>query len=790
MLTIPYLKTRCIKICKSFFYLVQKHKVISLLFVIFVIYPILSYTISFLSNHTYMQSDISVKLIFENNDEKVLFTKDKIIIHRMRPSGLLEELRKKNDTEYYMPPSFSKMIRFTFNEELYEKIDLLNLSIGKLIYSIKKSQFNEYFIIKNIGTYVTLETKHERFYEKSIISFFLETITYKGDLYLIGKPLLDSIFILSLLILIIIYIFLPQLFLKHKQYLFKKYKKVLKIFNYVLKIFNYELKIFNYELNISNFLPIIFFVLFLFIIIILSIFSPSFLMNDDIAIEVFIRSGNPAVFMSTTLGYFLSFLYAQVSDSIVWYAVYFYFFQVIILFLVFLIFSSVTNKFFCILLFYISFIFFYIYYLPNITFTIMGIMVGSVSLVYFAIILNQNKVTYIKSITIGLLFAHSFLFRTSALFAIVAFGLPFIIYFIIKNKNKKKFILLFFTPIILAFFSDNLINKVLVSEVHKDYLEFNALRGNLHGFPILNANIKNKKILNVNNWTENDYSMLRTWMFWDESKFNKETLKNIFKYSLNIKDRGISYITFQKSFDNIFSDYSDYFKIFFLIILFIYFFYSKKYLYLIIGYLAYNVGLMIYFDVFLRFPERIAIPLLFYLLFCLFYFISDSKKIIKTINKEISGYIFIAIFITTIFYGFTNSFPRLKNRSDKVKQNISLLQKVENRYSEKLLIERPGQGLPTIVNPFVYSKLHLNIINGGWPNFSPYFYSIINKHGLNSGKEIFTALIENENTIFVGTVKDAEYVKIYLNENFSGLHEFKLLDKIDTIEFYDFFKLQ
>src|SRR5690606_37725176 len=68
------------------------------------------------------------------------------------------------------------------------------------------------------------------------------------------------------------------------------------------------------------------------------------------------------------------------------------------------------------------------------------------------------------------------------------------------------------------------------SSEYKEFVEFNSVRGLVHGFPVAKRNEKNRKLLNINAWTENDYAIMLYWFFQHEGKFNKEKFQNILKF--------------------------------------------------------------------------------------------------------------------------------------------------------------------------------------------------------------------------------------------------------------------
>jgi hypothetical protein len=83
--------------------------------------------------------------------------------------------------------------------------------------------------------------------------------------------------------------------------------------------------------------------------------------------------------------------------------------------------------------------------------------------------------------------------------------------------------------VLVTFAAERVAQHVGVTPAHREFQAFNALRGRLHSFPLLDQHFGNPALLAANGWTETDYLLFVNWVFPDERKYNGETLGNFFR---------------------------------------------------------------------------------------------------------------------------------------------------------------------------------------------------------------------------------------------------------------------
>ena len=124
--------------------------------------------------------------------------------------------------------------------------------------------------------------------------------------------------------------------------------------------------------------------------------------------------------------------------------------------------------------------------------------------------------------------------RLKSVLGILIFYLPFFVFIISTNIRKIKYIILFFVPLLLFMGLEFYQSYYGVSQLQTNFIKFNQLRGKIHGYPKYSSS-DNSAMLNDNNWTENDYNMFKSWIFFDENIYNPQTLQYVINLTPNQK---------------------------------------------------------------------------------------------------------------------------------------------------------------------------------------------------------------------------------------------------------------
>lgn len=312
----------------------------------------------------------------------------------------------------------------------------------------------------------------------------------------------------------------------------------------------------NCQIQKHSFIAAILYVAAVFVFL-LSSFQITYMSNDDTGMMLWLRgiglTERPSVnilFMNIIYASFIKTLY-EWFDAIDWYPL--IFLAVLFIsynYLSYLIFKYVQNIYFKVL--YVAVLLSICpWTIVTLQFTIVAGVAGMAGL--FGLFTSKNNLE--KLIAFSLLFV-SFLIRIESFFLAVIMFLPFysfkIFHWYSVQKSKKNFYILLKENVWIW----KLVGIIVVAWLfnyysiisYGDYYQFNAKRGKIHDYGILekiSPGMK-QKILQEVNWSFNDYAMLMSWFFHDKKVYNEKSFDRIVSYIPRKKVHEILYFIFNK----------------------------------------------------------------------------------------------------------------------------------------------------------------------------------------------------------------------------------------------------
>ena len=476
--------------------------------------------------------------------------------------------------------------------------------------------------------------------------------------------------------------------------------------------------------------------------------------NDDIAIIEDIKGGFPVNFMTYSLGKFLSFFYSNISQSITWYGWFMYFLTAVCIGFVLYALNKIENLrklFIPLALTYLLFAFYFIF---ETGYNYVSMLSGGTALFAFIVyVFHNHTIKVLPTLLFGFFFSFSYLVREQGIMGVVAVTFPVVgIIFLGKFKKFWKPTIFFFLPIVCFFIFNTIYQKTTLPEAEKQFREFNAVRGNFHGFTVAQLNMENTKIQEVNNWTDGDYKMLILWLFVDENKFNTQTIQNIFDNSYELPQDSeilklVNYDAALKYYTDIYGKFFMFFIIIFLLVF--YQFKPQKFIFSTL-YFGFLIALVFYMIVFLRFPERVGNPLLYVSSLFLLLLASTTPFPAKEAKSEklLTNFIISLFFVLLSIFIFkqTNALQKYVTENKALQTSFTnALENFQNKYEDKILLLQPAIGLKQEnQDPLLNYDNKFTTFSLGWGTFSPRFYNDLNKVGLEKGSELFPYLIESE----------------------------------------------
>jgi len=518
-------------------------------------------------------------------------------------------------------------------------------------------------------------------------------------------------------------------------------------------------------------------------------FKQTFWINDNLGILADIKSNCMVSFMSVLLGKFMSLLYLQVSDRIAWYGIILYVFASISFFLTLYAIDNIcVNKWIKIGIISV-FMICYSRFILNIGYNAVSINIGFSSLLALLVyrrISEKPKVLIV--LCLGFCFSLSYLVRTRGYIAVIVFSFIILLYELFWKSSKKGWILiLFFIPLIVAVGADKLYKNDAANERYRDFKAWNSYRGKFHGFPISRINNENKILLKKNNWSVNDYKMLSKWIYFDEKKFNIETMQNVFKFTLPLPQQQ------PLDFKNLFwrsiflwQVYPPFTSMLILFFLMAFLILNKFRFFYFFAYLAHVSAGAVVMQTFYRFPPRIAGPIFLgvSLLCCYFVFFEnrDANFRYRWDKKIIKKYLVLGFSLCFVAIGLSD-LPRIHHRIEKNARYQKIYYDYRD-YLEKLdadlLIIQPTTRLYSHYrDPLKVHHSQIHYIPTGWPIFSPQFYKKLDQVNLNHGYEVLPRTVDQKKDFIIGNSNFIESIVTFLSENQGIDCQYELVDKMN-----------
>jgi len=407
-------------------------------------------------------------------------------------------------------------------------------------------------------------------------------------------------------------------------------------------------------------------------------------------------------------------------------------------------------------------------HITHVSYNVASIMAGISSLLAFLAYLRNDKKKYLIIILLGVHFSFSYMFRIHAFQAAFIFSAPILLHNAwVNRKAYYKYYLAFFIPLLIVLSLNVLVHQYSETPQDKEYQEWNKLREDFQGHLTQKLNWGNKRILSANSWTDNDYGMMAGWLYLDENKFNIKSITNVFKYSAPLlsPDRITLKMVKNKIFKRLVNSYPLYCFMLVIALILPGILLNRKQLLHTFLYLIYCLAGIAALTIFYRFPPRIAMPILLMIIIWGFYVghCHNWKKINTGTPRRI---LFVIIAMLCVIQGIIHirKINEL-NQMNYIEQaefhrSLDLLEKNKADY----YLIHPDYFRISLNDPLRVYHSGYNSIPLGWAIYSPRFYKILTKHGMEHAYEVYPNLVNNKKAFWVGDKKIRKRILTYLYE--------------------------
>lgn len=480
-----------------------------------------------------------------------------------------------------------------------------------------------------------------------------------------------------------------------------------------------------------------------------------FLISDDVGILRNLEQGFEVSFISMVLGKALIALYRMIPGDVPWYGLMLYLAHAVSLGL----FLSAVVRLKSVRavagLFVPLYLAVYAGFLLRVSFNSASVMIGfNACLAWLAWTLGGSRPGPVRALGFGAALAASYLVRVDGFFVVMLLAAPLLFAGVWRTRPRWADRLLFLAPVAVAIALNTWVLREHVSPEYQAYSDYNRARGRFMDSPLSVANQDNLELMAINGWTANDYKCLTHWFFFDEDVFAKEKLKALMA-NPDVA-RAVPEAHFSRTLRIFFIRYRAYVWILLLVL-------AGPFLpgFRRTGgwpalYLLYVLALLLGIALVYQLPQRIGWPALLSaaggMLFL--HAVRGKPELPVAVPPAADGWPgragMAAVLLTTAGWIITAGATGMETRAAQRTLDESVAV-IKSYPAETLFITEPALAVRwEHMSPLrMRRSLPENILPSGWTAFSPLFYSVIRRHGFESGQEILPSAVDNPRVLFI-----------------------------------------
>jgi len=412
------------------------------------------------------------------------------------------------------------------------------------------------------------------------------------------------------------------------------------------------------------------------------------------------------------------------------------------------------------------------------TFTEVALLLCFAGIILFFHSINEKKVTYLNFIIIIYMLIFSSLIRFESFLLAFFIGMPLVLVYAYKYMNRKH--ILFITIILTIVFSLKYYSVYYYnhSSGWENFLEYNKYKSLLLDNQIDRISPNLNEALSGVNWSNNDYNMLKKWIFFQNDTYSLEKMA---KLTSALNPNYLEKLTEVKEF--YMTLFHNKYFIFFILISFLFLFtknYSKKEILIItLALFLINAAFILITVLMKSPPPRLYKPLLFFFLIILYY---TGKKKQYLYFKSVTTALSLVIALPIIYY----TYLILKSNTlqeDQFIENLSLLDTDKCYISIKNAMNI--RGINAKSNFLEYKDY--KIIPFGTLMLSNDVKKLLAKCSNNS--DLFLNLFKNKNYNIIVKNSDINYIDdiiMYIKEHYNKSVDIKIVRKNNFVTILQF----
>ncbi len=480
-----------------------------------------------------------------------------------------------------------------------------------------------------------------------------------------------------------------------------------------------------------------------------------FLISDDIGILRNLEQGFEVSFISMLLGKGLIALYRAAPFDVPWYGLMLYLAHAISLGLFLSAVARMKSMRAAAVLIVPLYLAVYAGFLLRVSFNSASVMIGfNAGLAWLVWAISDSGPGFRRTLGLGAAFAISYLVRVDGFLMVLLLAAPLALVGAWRSRRRWPGHLLFLAPVAAVIALNAQVLRQGVSREYEEYSDFNQARGRFMDSPLSKANTNNLALMAFNGWTTNDYKFLTHWFFFDEEVFAKEKLQALTAHS-DVAD-ALPDAHLVHTADAFFRNYRAYVWVLLLVLAGTSMLWSRRVGGWTLLYLVYVLAVLMGIALVYQLPPRIGWPALLSAAGGMLFLHAIREKkpdmaVLPELGTSLPGRAWkAAVLLTTagwvIAAGLVCAETFAAHRA--LDESVAVLKSYPE---ETLFIAEPALAIRwEDMSPLrVRRSLPENVLPSGWTTFSPLFYSVIRRHGFESGRDLLPSAVDNPRILFI-----------------------------------------
>ena len=340
-------------------------------------------------------------------------------------------------------------------------------------------------------------------------------------------------------------------------------------------------------------------------------------------------------------------------------------------------------------------------------------------------------------------------------------------------------------PLLLLLTAEQAVVRWDVSDAYRSFAAFNAVRGKVHGFPIMEQQRGNAALLEANRWTTTDFELFRNWSYPDETKFNLHTVSNVLNFPVPAISAG-HHTLVGEHMARFFTGHSVYLSALVLMLALSFALSGRRWIIAGVAHALMFLGLGLALELWFRFPLRVGESALLAGMLAMFGLFHLAPNADALRPARVRAALAVGACVLFIAWRGTSVLAEGIQVRARQQQRTAEVAHLNERYANRILVVWPSLPPPgQLLHPVRRDRLRFDVMFYGWTTFSEFFYADISHLlGVRTGAQVWPALARRDDVVFMAPESGMRLVEQTLLETYRLPTQSILLETFDGVSYW------